>query len=205
MGTLHKNIQLMLEFLKSPFLILHFSYYTLMTFLIMLSVILLYMLMILLYTLNVIRHTICGNSYNWLLNLNLIYEILWTGAESGLLISMLENLNLFNLTSLITLVLLKLKWIGLFLRKNLLLRCWGLFSLLNWIRALILSVAKTVSKKIGALICSVKFLSPEFAQCLYKSSIRPCMECCCHVWAGDPSCYLELSHKSQKQIYRGHY
>ena len=36
MGNLHKNIQLMLEFLKGPFLVLHFSYYTLMAFLMML-------------------------------------------------------------------------------------------------------------------------------------------------------------------------
>ena len=50
MVNLHKNIQLMLEFLKAPFLVLHFSYYTLMTFLTMLSVILLSMLMILLYS-----------------------------------------------------------------------------------------------------------------------------------------------------------
>ena len=48
MGSLHKNIQLILEFLRAPFLVLHFSYYTLMTFLMMLSVILLSMLMILL-------------------------------------------------------------------------------------------------------------------------------------------------------------
>ena len=60
MGSLHENIQLMLEFLKAPFLVLHFSYYTLMTFLMMLSAILLSMLMILLSTLNVIRHLICG-------------------------------------------------------------------------------------------------------------------------------------------------
>ena len=26
------------------------------------------------------------------------------------------------------------------------------------------------------------------------------MEYCCHVWAGAPSCYLELLHKLQKQI-----
>ena len=38
------------------------SYYTLMCFLMMLSVILLSMLMILLSTLNVIRHLICGNN-----------------------------------------------------------------------------------------------------------------------------------------------
>ena len=50
MGNLHKNIQLMLVFLKGPFLVLQFSYYTLMTFLMMLSVVLLYMLMILLYS-----------------------------------------------------------------------------------------------------------------------------------------------------------
>ena len=49
MGTLNKDIQLMLEFHKGAFLLLHFSYYTLMTFLMMLSVILLSMLIILQY------------------------------------------------------------------------------------------------------------------------------------------------------------
>ena len=36
MGNLHKNIQSILEFPKGPFLVLQFSYYTLLTFLIML-------------------------------------------------------------------------------------------------------------------------------------------------------------------------
>ena len=89
--NLHKNIQLMLEFLKAPFLVLHFSYYTIMAFLMILSVILLSMLMILLSTLSVIRHLICGNKWNWLLNLKLIYKALWTGTEIGLLISILET------------------------------------------------------------------------------------------------------------------
>ena len=62
MGSLHKNIQLMLEFLKAQFLVLHFSYYTLMTFLMTLSVILLSMLMTLLSTLSMIRHPICGSN-----------------------------------------------------------------------------------------------------------------------------------------------
>ena len=44
MRILHKNIQLMLEFRKVLFLVLHLSYFTLMTFLMMLSVILLSML-----------------------------------------------------------------------------------------------------------------------------------------------------------------
>ena len=39
MESLHKNIRLMLEFLKAPFLALQFSYCTSMTFLTMLSVI----------------------------------------------------------------------------------------------------------------------------------------------------------------------
>ena len=76
------------------------------TFLMMLSVILLSVLMILLSTRKVIRYLIFGNNWNWLLNLNLIYETLWTGAGSGLLISMLKKLNSFCLTGLITLVLL---------------------------------------------------------------------------------------------------
>ena len=37
-GSPHKNIHLMLEFLKALSLVPHFSYYTLMTFLIILSV-----------------------------------------------------------------------------------------------------------------------------------------------------------------------
>ena len=70
MESLHKNIKLMLEFLKGPFLVLHFSCCILMTFLMMLSVILLSMLMIVLSILSVIRHLICGNNLNWILNLN---------------------------------------------------------------------------------------------------------------------------------------
>ena len=130
----------MLEFFKTAFLVLHFSYYTLMTFLMMLSEILLSMLMILLSILSVIRHLICGNNLNWLLNLNLIYETLWTGARKGLLISMVGILNWFYLIGLITVVALMWKWMGLFLRKNHLLGCWGWPFLLNWIEALTLSL-----------------------------------------------------------------
>ena len=39
----------------------------------------------------------------------------------------------------------------------------------------IICIAKTASKKIGALVCSMKFLSPEVAPHLYKSTIRRCM------------------------------
>ena len=42
------------------------------------------------------------------------------------------------------------------------------------------SIAKTASKEIGILVCSIKFLSPEVVLYLYKSTIRPCMAYCCH-------------------------
>ena len=56
------DVQLILEFLKAPFLVLHFCCYTYMTFLKMLSVILLSILMKLLSTLTVIRNLIGGNN-----------------------------------------------------------------------------------------------------------------------------------------------
>ena len=64
----------------------------------------------------------------------------------------------------------------------------------------IISIAKTASKKIGTLIRSMKFLSPEVALYLYKSTLHPCVEYYCHVWAGAPSCYLELLDKLQNRI-----
>ena len=70
-------------------------------------------------------------------------------------------------------------------------------SKLDW-GSYIISIAKTASKKIGVLICSMKSASPEVALYLYKSMIWPCMEYCCHVWAGATSCYLELLDKLQK-------
>ena len=72
---------------------------------------------------------------------------------------------------------------------------------LDW-GSYIISIAKTTSKKIGALIRSMKFLSPDVALNLYKSTIRPCMEYCCHILAGAPSCYLDLLDKLQKRICR---
>ena len=42
MGSLPKNTQLMLKFLKAPFLVLHFSYYTLMIFLMLFVILVLF-------------------------------------------------------------------------------------------------------------------------------------------------------------------
>ena len=74
-------------------------------------------------------------------------------------------------------------------------------SKLDW--ALTLSLLlKLPPKKIGALIRAMKFLSPDVALYLHKSTIHPCMEYCCHVWAGAASCYLELLDELQKRICR---
>ena len=74
-------------------------------------------------------------------------------------------------------------------------------SKLDW-SSYIFSIAESASKNIGTLIRSVKFLFPEACLCLCKSTIRPCVECCCYVWTGTPSCYLELPDKLQKRICR---
>ena len=74
-------------------------------------------------------------------------------------------------------------------------------SKLDW-GSYVISIVKTAFKKIGALIRSVKFLSPEVTLCLSKFNIRPFMVYCCHVWAGALSCYLESLNKLQKRICR---
>ena len=143
-------------------------------------------------------------SLNWLLNLNLIYKTQWTGVRSGLLISVLGKLSWFRLTGLITNNgSIDVQMGGSILEEKSYFKMLGLTfsSKLDW-GSYIISNAKTASKKIGVLIRSMKFLSPDFALYIYKSTICPCMEYCCHVWAGAPSCYLDLLDKLQKWICR---
>ena len=77
-------------------------------------------------------------------------------------------------------------------------------SKLDW-GSYIISIAKTASKKIGALIHSMKFLSPEVALYLFKSTIHPCMEYFCHVWAGAPSMFFFLNWDSLHARLNSHY
>ena len=133
-----------------------------------------------------IGHLICGNNLSWgnkwLVDFNAgktqLVSIYWSNKNGSIDVKMggsvIEEKSYF-------------KMLGLTLSPKL---DWGSF---------IISVAKTASKKIGALIHSMKFLSLEVALYLYKSIIRSCMEYCCHIWAGAPSCYLELLGKLQKQ------
>ena len=52
----------------------------------------------------------------------------------------------------------------------------GMAPLAPWVCRSCISVAKTVSKKIGTMICSKKFLSSVVALYLYKSTIPTCMD-----------------------------
>ena len=145
-----------------------------------------------------IRHLICGSNLNWLLNVNLIYERLDLGkkwlvnfnAGKGLLV-------LFDWSNNNGSVDVKME--GSVLEEKSSFKMLGLTfsSKLDW-GSYIISITKTASKKIGVLFRSAKFLPPEVALYLCKSTICPCMEYCYHVWAGAPSCYLELLDKLQK-------
>ena len=64
-------------------------------------------------------------------------------------------------------------------------------SKLDWC-SYIIAIAKTASKKNGAFICSMKFLSPEVALYLYKiyqialhGILLPCMGWCSKLLIGD--------------------
>ena len=122
---------------------------------------------------------------------------------------MLEKLSWFHLTHLIILCAIDvldvledvLEEMDVHKEKYFKMMGLTLLSKLGW-GSYIISTGKTASKKIGALTCSMKFLSPEVALYLNKCTIWPYMECCCHVLAGARSCYLELLDKLQKWICR---
>ena len=150
-----------------------------------------------------VGHRICGSSLNWFLNLNLICETLWTGQDVACWFQCWEGST--GLVWPLALVLLMWKWMDLVLwtvlKSSFKMLGLTFSSELDW-GSCIVSVAKTASKKVGALIRSIKFLSPEVALYLYKSTICPCMEYCFHAWVGGPSCYLELLDKLQERICR---
>jgi len=54
--------------------------------------------------------------------------------------------------------------------------------------------------KVGSLLRARRFLTPETILYLYKSTIRPCMEYCCHLWSGASSSSLELLDRVQRKV-----
>ena len=108
--------------------------------------------------------------------MNLIYETLWTGEESDLLISILENSTESRLTirtkSIKNICTINMKMNGIVLEEKSPFKMLGMSfsSKLDW-GSHIFSIAQTVFKKIGALIRPMKLLSPEVALYLFKSTI----------------------------------
>ena len=62
------------------------------------------------------------------------------------------------------------------------------------------NIARTAAKKVGSLYRARKLLTPESILYLYKATIRPCMEYCCHIWAGASAASLSLLDKVQKRV-----
>ena len=105
-------------------------------------------------------------------------------VRSDFSISMLGKLCWFRLTGLIT-GSIDLKMDGSVLEEKSPLKMLSLTfsSKLDWGSYII---------SIEALIRSIKFLSPEVALYLYKSTIHSCIEYCCHVWDSEHAGLLAL-------------
>ena len=62
-------------------------------------------------------------------------------------------------------------------------------------------IVKAVSRKVGSLYRAQRFLAPESILYLYKSTIRPYMEYCSHIWGGSPRSHgLDLLDRLQKRV-----
>ena len=61
-------------------------------------------------------------------------------------------------------------------------------------------IAKSAAMKVGSLFRYRNFLSPDSIMYLYKATIRPCMEYCCHIWAGASNSCLSLLDRIQRRI-----
>ena len=144
-----------------------------------------------------IKHLICGSNLIWLLNLSVDWgkKLLVGFRAVKIQLILFEQSN--NNGSV------DVKMDGSVVQKKSFFKMPKLIfsSKLDWVSEII-SVAKTASKKIRALIRFMKFLSPKVVLYLYKSTICSCMEYCCNVWAGACSCCLKLLDKLWKRICR---
>ena len=66
------------------------------------------------------------------------------------------------------------------------------------------SLAKHASQKLGFLARARGFFSPSHLLSIYKSQIRPSLECCSHVWGGAPKSTLCLHRQSPFQSHSSH-
>ena len=106
---------------------------------------------------------------------------------------MLDKNKMFPLTGLITLLLLVWKWIGLFLKKNHLVRCWECLESLTLSLLLELPPRKTEH-----WFVLWTFFPSGSAVYVFHSIIWPYIGYFCHILAFTPNCYLGISDELQK-------
>ena len=181
MGSFHKMIQLVLEFFKTPSLVLHFWCFILVTFLLIVSVILLSMLMILLYCK-------CNQASDQCQQLEMAVEIesdlrdTMNGVRKWLFLFQSwfqTQLVLFDWSNNTGAIDVKMDGSVPEEQSSFTMVWFSSFSKLDW-GSCIASITKTVSKKIGTLIHFMKFFSPEVPLYIYKSTVWTCMEYCRH-------------------------
>ena len=69
---------------------------------------------------------------------------------------------------------------------------------LSW-KSYIQNASKKAAQRIGSLYRASRYLPPESILYLYKATIRPLMEYCCHLWAGAPKTHLHLLDRVEKR------
>ena len=78
-------------------------------------------------------------------------------------------------------------------KRNRISRCWDrLWHALHFLDSYLVSIIKMFSKKIGAWFVLYSFFLIEGVLCLYKTTICPCIEYCCHIWVSAYNCYLNI-------------
>ena len=63
-------------------------------------------------------------------------------------------------------------------------------------------IAKSAAMRVGCLSRARKFTPLSALLYLYKTSIRPLIAYCSHIWAGAPDCYLGMLDKVQRTLER---
>ena len=62
------------------------------------------------------------------------------------------------------------------------------------------SIGKLASQRIGCLYRARHYLQPQSVLYLYKSTVRPLMEYCCHLWAGAPRTHLSILDRVERRV-----
>ena len=70
---------------------------------------------------------------------------------------------------------------------------------LSW-KPYLQSICKQASQRVGCLYRASRFLHPETILYLYKSTVRPIMEYCCHLWAGAPRTHLYPLDRVERRV-----